>query len=214
MFTEYRTLPELKKHFNEKKLPTPSKIFSQVDKNTKAFLNILKDKNHPQREIVKAAMKAGTRAHVAIEKNKAFEKDLLNEAVLETFHKDFSPIIEETWAKEKGVMSLGSYAGKFDSAGVIDGVPTLWDYKKTNVKKYKSGMTTYFKQLAAYLKAHNEIYDLKVEQVAVLNIFGKKPEEVGSQIVLLSPEELSHFSGLFEQDLLSYNKIIVDGEEH
>lgn len=211
MFTEYLTLPELKKHFNEKSLPTPSKIFSEVDKTTKAFLNILKDKKHPQREVIKAAMKAGTRAHVAIEKNKAFEKDLLNEAVLETFHKDFSPIIEETWAKEKGVMSLGSYAGKFDSAGVINGVPTLWDYKKTNVKKYKSGMTTYFKQLAAYLKAHNEIYDTKVEQVAVLNIFGKKPEEVGSQIVLLSPEELSHFSSLFEQDLLSYKKIVANG---
>lgn len=209
MFTDYKTLPELKKHFNEKKLPTPSKIFAEVDKTSKAFIAILKDKNHPQREIIKKAMKDGTRAHVAIEKNKAFEKDLLNEAVLNTFHSDFSPIIEETWAKEKGVMSLGSYAGKFDSTGVIEGVPTLWDYKKTNVKKYRSGMKTYFKQLAAYLQAHNEIYNTKVEQVAVLNIFGKKPEEVGSQIILLSSDELIHYTDLFQEDLSSYNELIL-----
>lgn len=211
MFTDYKTLPELKKHFNQKTLPTPSKIFSLVDKQSIAFQAILKDKNNPQRKVLKAAMKAGTRAHVAIENNKAFEKDLLNEAVLETYHNSFSPLIEEVWAKEKGVMYPSTYAGKFDSVGVLEGVPTLWDYKKTNVKKYKSGMGTYFKQLAAYIKAHNEIYSTKVEQVAVMNIFGKTPETIGSQIIKLTPEELNEYSCLFEKDLLTYNKIVNNG---
>ena len=70
-------------------------------------------------------------------------------------------------------------------------------------------MKTYFKQLAAYLQAHNEIYDTKVEQVAVLNIFGKKPEEVGSQIILLSSDELIHYTDLFQEDLSSYNELIL-----
>lgn len=208
MLTEYRTLPELKKFFNQKSLPTPSKVFSIVDKSAIAFQKILADKTNPQREVIKAAMQAGTRAHVAIEKDKAFEKDLLNEAVLETFHRDFSPIIEETWAKEKGVLYPNMYAGKFDSTGIMEGIPTLWDYKKTNMKKYKSSMTTYFKQLAAYLKAHNEIYEVSVNQVAILNIFGKTPETVGSQVIKLNSEELEYYTGLFEKDLVNYTKII------
>lgn len=216
-FLDYKTLPELNKIEGVKSLPSVSKIFQTVDKGTMQMLKLMKDKNSKQGEIIRKAVKTGTQAHKVLETKKVVKtedpaKNLLLEAVLEEYHNSFDPIIEETFAKEKGVYYPAQYKGKFDSTGVINGKITLWDYKKTNAPKRKSNMQTYFKQICAYAMAHNLIYENQIEQVGVLNIFGKTAEQVSSQVILLSMEELEHYTALFNEDLTKYNQITQEAQ--
>ena len=208
----YQTLPELNKIEGVKALPSVSKIFQAVDKGVMEMVKLMKDKNSKQGAVIRKAVQTGTAAHKVLEtkmvvKTEDTAKNLLMEAVLETYHKDFDPIIEEMHAQEKGVYYPEQYKGKFDSVGVINGQATLWDYKKTNSPKRKSNMKTYFKQICAYTMAHNLIYENQIQQVGVLNIFGKTPETVSSQVILLTLEELIYYSGLFKEDLNKYNEI-------
>ena len=211
-FTDYQTLPELNKIEGVRPLPSVSKIFQTVDKGVQQMVRLMKDKNSKQGAVIRKAVNTGTAAHKVLETKKVVKtedtaKNLLMEAVLTEYHNSFSPIIEEEFAKEKGVYYPSQYKGKFDSVGVIEGKVTLWDYKKTNAPKRKSNMQTYFKQICAYAMAHNLIYENQIEQVGVLNIFGKTPEQVSSQVILLSMEELDYYTNLFNNDLTKYNQI-------
>ena len=211
-FTDYQTLPELNKIEGVRPLPSVSKIFQTVDKGVMQMVKLMKDKNSKQGEIIRKAVNTGTAAHKVLEtktvvKTEDTSKNLLMEAVLEEYNNSFDPIIEEEFAKEKGVYYPAQYKGKFDSVGVIDGKITLWDYKKTNAPKRKSNMQTYFKQICAYAMAHNLIYENQIEQVGVLNIFGKTAEQVSSQVIMLTLEELEYYTNLFTNDLTKYNQI-------
>lgn len=208
----YQTLPELNKIEGVKPLPSVSKIFQTVDKGVQQMVRLMKDKNSKQGAIIRQAVNTGTAAHKVLENKKVIKtedtaKNLLMEAVLEEYHRSFDPIIEEEFAKEKGVYYPQQYKGKFDSVGIIDGKTTLWDYKKTNAPKKKSSMQTYFKQICAYALAHNTIYENQIEQVGVLNIFGKTPEQVSSQVIMLTLEELEYYTDLFNNDLAKFNQI-------
>ena len=191
----YQTLPELNKIEGVKSLPSVSKIFQAVDKGVMEMVKLMKDKNSKQGAVIRKAVQTGTAAHKVLE----------TKTVVKT--EDTDPIIEEMHAQEKGVYYPEQYKGKFDSVGVINGQATLWDYKKTNSPKRKSNMKTYFKQICAYTMAHNLIYEHQIKQVGVLNIFGKTPETVSSQVILLTLEELTYYSGLFKEDLNKYNEI-------
>lgn len=208
----YQTLPELNKIEGVRALPSVSKIFQTVDKGVQQMVRLMKDKNSKQGAIIRQAVNTGTAAHKVLENKKVIKtedtaKNLLMEAVLEEYHKSFDPIIEEEFAKEKGVYYPQQYKGKFDSVGIIEGKTTLWDYKKTNAPKKKSNMQTYFKQICAYALAHNTIYENQIEQVGVLNIFGKTPEQVSSQVIMLTLDELEYYTDLFNNDLAKFNQI-------
>jgi len=69
-------------------------------------------------------------------------------------------------------------------------------------------MRTYFKQICAYRLAHNLIYENQIEQVGLLNIFGKNAEDVDSQIIMLDSEELDYYTNLFNIDLSKYNELM------
>lgn len=212
---EYQTLPQLNKIEGVKTLPSVSKIFQTVDKGVQQMVRLMKDKNSKQGAIIRKAVNTGTAAHKVLENKQVIKtedtaKNLLMEAVLEEYHKSFDPIIEEEFAKEKGVYYPQQYKGKFDSVGIIEGKTTLWDYKKTNAPKRKANMQTYFKQICAYALAHNTIYENQIEQVGVLNIFGKTPEQVSSQVIMLTLEELEYYTNLFNSDLTKYNQITAE----
>ena len=212
----YHTLPELNKLPGVKALPSVSKIFQTVDKGVIQMVKVMKQKS-PQGDAMRAATKTGTQAHKVLETKKVIKtedpaKNLLMEAVLEEYHKSFDPIIEDVYAKEKGVYLPQQYKGKFDSVGVINDKVTLWDYKKTNAPKQKSRMETYFKQICAYALAHNSIYENQIEQVGVLNIFGKTAEQVSSQVILLTINELEHYTQLFTEDLNKFNHLTQQSE--
>ena len=86
--------------------------------------------------------------------------------------------------------------------GIFRGKLTLFDHKKTNTRKTRSGLTGYFKQLAAYKQAHEYLYaGHRIEQVAIFNIFGKTVDEIGTSVTLLSPEEVQSYTSDFNDRL-------------
>ena len=175
---DYLTLAAATKKFAAKEFPSPSKIWATLNKREKAIFDAqMKDKNSA---VYKAVMK-GRFAHTALEHNEA--KDAFNQRILETFDREIAIDIDDTWAKEMGVVSVTHrYKGKFDGVGVFRGRETVWDYKKTNKLKTPSGVKKYLKQCAAYAIAHNEMYDSKIDQIAIFNIGGKTIDEISTRV--------------------------------
>lgn len=134
-------------------------------------------------------------------------KALLLERILEEYSQFEKKHIEEILAKEKGVFNE-SFKGKFDSAAIVEGIPYIFDYKKTNKALDKSRMQTYFKQLCGYRLAHNFLYENKIDSLGVYNIYGKTADEVGSQFIRLNSFELNFYTDLFIKDVLKYNQIV------
>jgi len=176
---EYLSLGAVTKKFAAKEFPSPSKIWSTLNKAEKAaFDRMMLDKNSATYK----AVIAGRKAHLTLERDDG-EKDAFQEALLETYNREIAPDIDETWAKEMGVVSIShKYRGKFDGVGVYKGRETVWDYKKTNKIKTPSQVKKYLKQCAAYAIAHNEMYDSSIDQIAIFNIGGKTIDELGTRV--------------------------------
>ena len=176
---DYLTLPAATKKFAAKEFPSPTKIWATLNKREKAIFDAqMQDKN----SAVYKAVIAGRRAHQTLEHDDA-QKDAFQEALLETYNKDIGIDIDETWAKEMGLVSSKyKYKGKFDGVGIFRGKQTVWDYKKTNKIKTPSGVKKYLKQCAAYAIAHNEMYDTDINQIAIFNIGGKTIDELGTRV--------------------------------
>jgi len=175
----YLTLPAATKKFAAKDFPSPSSVWAALNKREKAIFDAqMRDKNSATYK----AVVAGRRAHLTLERDDG-EKDRFQEALLETYNRDIGIDIDETWAKEMGLVSVAhKYKGKFDGVGVFRGKPTVWDYKKTNKIKTPSGVKKYLKQCAAYAIAHNEMYDTSIDQIAIFNIGGKTVDELGTRV--------------------------------
>ncbi len=175
---DYMTLPAAVKKYAAKEFPSPTKVWSTLNKRERAIFEAqMRDKNSA---VYKAVMK-GRFAHKALEDGEA--KDKFNQTILETFDRDIGIDIDATWAKEMGVVSVThKYKGKFDGVGVFRGRETVWDYKKTNKIKTPSGVKKYLKQCAAYAIAHNEMYDSNIDQIAIFNIGGKTIDEIATRV--------------------------------
>ena len=175
---DYMSLQAAVKKYAAKEFPSPTKIWATLNKREKAIFDAqMQDKS----SAVYKAVVAGRRAHNALETDEA--KDAFNQRILETFEQDIGIDIDTTWAKEQGLVSVKHrYKGKFDGVGVFRGRETVWDYKKTNKIKTPSGVKKYLKQCAAYAIAHNEMYDSKIDQIAIFNIGGKTIDEISTRV--------------------------------
>lgn len=176
---DYLSLPAVTKKYAAKEFPSPSKIWATLNKREKAmFDRMMQDKNSATYK----AVIAGRRAHMTLEHDDA-KQDAFQEALLETYDRDIRVDIDETWAKEQGLVSVThKYRGKFDGVGIYKGVPTVWDYKKTNKIKTPSGVKKYLKQCSAYAVAHNEMYGTDISQIAIFNIGGKTIEDLSTRV--------------------------------
>ena len=69
--------------------------------------------------------------------------------------------------RSKLMFSPQLYAGTTDLVGVYKGKPTIMDsHKQINPKK-REWIDDYFMQGAAYALAHNELYETKIERIAI-----------------------------------------------
>ena len=122
-----------------------------------------------------------------------------------------STTFEEALVGESSISGSGRISGKeliLDAVGVIEGKTALWDYKKVNRRKTKSQMKKYFMQSVAYTDAHDWMYDTKIEQISILQIFGKTADEMGSEITTLDEDDLNEARENFRDYLEKYNKIV------
>jgi len=209
----YMTLGQVKKEYDAKHLPAPTKIFGTVDRPADggaSFKKAMKNKN----SIAYKSIHAGNRVHKALETGEVNPKDELTRLSIAEFERNILPEIDEVWGMESGVYHPSGYVGKFDAVGVLRGKDTLWDYKKVNKRKTKSQMKKYFMQGMAYRQAHDWMYESNIEQVAILQIYGKTADDIGSEITVLNSEEMavalegfmnyvSRFKAINEQNIQS-----------
>ena len=196
---DYMTLPAATKKFAAKEFPSPSRVWATLNKREKAIFDA--QMRDPNSAVYKAVV-AGRRAHHTLEHDSA--KDEFQEALLETYNRDIGIDVDEVWAKEMGLVSVKhKYKGKFDGVGIFRGVPTMWDYKKTNKLKTPSGLKKYLKQCSAYAIAHNEMYDTDIQKIAIFNIGGKTIEELSTRVFVY---DLEPHSKEWLEDVESYWK--------
>ena len=154
--------------------PSVSKVLSNGEPN---HIRELMRKN-PNSERAQA-IKRGVRTHRALETGEA--KNELEAAVLDIFSHSVLIDFDEVWGSEEFLAHPLRYRGKFDGVGIYLGKLTLFDYKKSNKRYSPAQMKKHLPQLVAYKQAHEWLYsDHKIEQVALFNLFGKTPTEVGA----------------------------------
>ena len=132
------------------------------------------------------------------------EQNELYQAIREEFESNLEPLIDEVWGKEKGLLIPKVYGGKFDSVGKIQGENMVWDYKKINKRKTKSQIKNYILQTVAYANAHNHQYNTNMDHVAIMTIYGKKAEDIGSDIFIINGKEFEKYCTEFDNKLKTY----------
>lgn len=86
--------------------------------------------------------------------------------------KNIEPDIQEIWGTEVMLCLPQLYAGTTDLVGMYKGKQTIMDFKQTNKPKKKEWIDDYFMQGAAYALAHNEMYETKIENIAIFMCSG------------------------------------------
>ena len=74
------------------------------------------------------------------------------------------------WGVEVGLIAEGLYAGTADGIGMFNGEPSIIDFKTAKKIKKREWIEDYFLQGCAYALAHNEMFESKIKQVAILMI--------------------------------------------
>lgn len=183
--------------------PSVTKIISSV-KSKREIDHIKKLLKDPNSAMSKATAN-GRNLHKALETGVIV--DAFTEKVVSLFKKDILVDIDEVWAQEKSIYHKDHhYCGKFDGIGVYKGKVTLFDYKKTNKPKNTNySMRNYLLQLCAYNKAHESMYpNIKIEQLAIFNLFGKTESELGTNVKILNDIEIEHHTNLFYGHLVDF----------
>lgn len=126
-------------------------------------------------QIVTEAANVGTIMHAILEhyvKNETYEtgNNLIHrqaKAMAQEVIDNIEPDLNEVWGSEVNLCFPNLYAGTTDLVGVWKGKPTIMDFKQTNKPKKREWIDDYFLQGAAYALAHNEMYETKIENIAI-----------------------------------------------
>lgn len=127
------------------------------------------------KEIVTEAANVGTIMHAILEhyvKNEPYEtgNNLIHQqakAMAQEVIDNIEPDLNEVWGSEVNLCFPNLYAGTTDLVGVWKGKPTIMDFKQTNKPKKREWIDDYFLQGAAYALAHNEMFETKIENIAI-----------------------------------------------
>jgi len=122
--------------------------------------------------IVTEAADNGSRMHAILEywvKNENYtgETTILSEKMADVIKQNIETDLDEVWGSEVNLCFPQLYAGTTDLVGVYKGKPTIMDFKQTNKPKKREWIDDYFMQGAAYALAHNELYETKIERIAI-----------------------------------------------
>ena len=125
--------------------------------------------------IVTEAANVGTIMHAILEhyvKNEEYKtgNNIVHrqaKAMAQEVINNIEPDLDEVWGSEVNLCFPQLYAGTTDLVGVWKGKPTIMDFKQTNKPKKREWIDDYFMQGAAYALAHNEMFETKIENIAI-----------------------------------------------
>ncbi len=110
--------------------------------------------------------------------------------------------LEEIWKTEAVLYFPDRYLGITDLVGIMNSKTTIIDYKQSNNPKQEKYCDDYFLQLAAYILAHDKVYNTKISQGIIL----LATESFMFQRFVLDGEKLEKYKNLFLERIDQYYK--------
>ena len=130
--------------------------------------------------IIKQSTDIGTAVHEALESYlKKEEWDIfdisisdqnISKKISQKFIADGLNTINEIWGLEVGLILDGLYAGTADCIGLVNGVPSIIDFKTAKKIKRREWIEDYFLQGCAYANAHNVMFGTNISQIVILMV--------------------------------------------
>ena len=130
--------------------------------------------------IIKQSTDIGTAVHEALEAYlKKEEWDIfdisisdqnISKKISQKFIADGLNTINEIWGLEVGLILDGLYAGTADCIGLVNGVPSIIDFKTAKKIKRREWIEDYFLQGCAYANAHNVMFGTNISQIVILMV--------------------------------------------
>ncbi|MDG2091941.1 MAG: preprotein translocase subunit TatA [SAR86 cluster bacterium] len=130
--------------------------------------------------IIKQSTDIGTAVHEALEAYlKKEEWDIfdisisdqnISKKISQKFIADGLNTLNEIWGLEVGLILDGLYAGTADCIGLVNGVPSIIDFKTAKKIKRREWIEDYFLQGCAYANAHNVMFGTNISQIVILMV--------------------------------------------
>ena len=130
--------------------------------------------------VIKQSTDIGTAVHEALElylKNEewdSFDASIsdqnISKKISQKFISDGLNSINEVWGLEVGLVLDGLYAGTADCIGLVNGIPSIIDFKTAKKIKRRDWIEDYFLQGCAYANAHNVMFDTNISQIVILMV--------------------------------------------
>ena len=130
--------------------------------------------------VIKQSTDIGTAVHEALEAYlKKEEWDIfdisisdqnISKKISQKFIADGLKAIDEIWGLEVGLILDGLYAGTADCIGLVNGIPSIIDFKTAKKIKRREWIEDYFLQGCAYANAHNVMFGTNISQIVILMV--------------------------------------------
>ena len=130
--------------------------------------------------VIKQSTDIGTAVHEALEAYlKKEEWDIfdisisdqnISKKISQKFIADGLNTLNEIWGLEVGLILDGLYAGTADCIGLVNGVPSIIDFKTAKKIKRREWIEDYFLQGCAYANAHNVMFGTNISQIVILMV--------------------------------------------
>lgn len=111
--------------------------------------------------------------------------------------------IDTVWGTEIGLYYPELYAGTCDCVGIVDGKPTIIDFKTAKKIKKKEWIENYFLQCCAYAHAHNCLYETEIKSCSIFMV----DRDENTKRFDITDSEFEEYSNKWNERLISYYKI-------
>lgn len=182
-FSKFQYVPLEREHINNVRY---YKVDGELLPSVTTILSLTKDNEYLEKwkarigeeeaeRIKNEAGERGTSMHLHLENWLQKEVPIpgedyedLSAQMADVIHLNIRNRISELWGSEVKIFYPGKYAGTSDLAGVMDGVPSIMDFKQSNRHKREDWIEDYKLQLCSYALAHNKVHGTDIRQGKVL----------------------------------------------
>ncbi|PSO79249.1 MAG: hypothetical protein BRC41_19300 [Cyanobacteria bacterium QH_9_48_43] len=164
-------------------------------------------------KVKKDATERGSRMHNQIEEYLTGLIDF--DEITEPIAQSVKPIlkhIDETWLIEGNIWHPSGFAGSVDFLGVLDGTPTVIDWKTSRKPKKRAWIDDYFCQVAAYSAGMNRVYQEQGVQIKNATVVIAVEGVSEAQIFRVANNELMSYWEWFQERVEEYKKKVAADE--
>ena len=129
--------------------------------------------------------------------------DLIAKSITQKFISDGLNCINESWGLEVGLILDGLYAGTADCVGLVNGTPSIIDFKTAKRIKRREWIEDYFLQGCAYANAHNVMFNTNIKQVVILMI----DRDLIFKEFIVKDNEFDFYTNKWKQKIIEFNRI-------